>query len=91
MSVSSGVDSSGKRSVRLKPDDLQAIAERVIVLLRDQLQQLPARLVDPGTLGQALGAREEELAARLGRVSAAGARRGRITGASYRPDVEGRR
>jgi hypothetical protein len=77
--------------VRLEPDDLEAIAERVIVLLQDQLQQPPACFVAAGTLGEALGAREEVLATRLGRVSAAGARRCRITGASYRPDVEGRR
>ena len=63
--MSSGVDWSGERSVRPEPDDLEAIAERVIVLLQDQLQQPPARFVDVGTLGEALGAGEEVLAACL--------------------------
>jgi hypothetical protein len=65
MSVSSGVDWSGKRSVRLKPDNIEGIAERTIALLQDQPQQPPARFVDADTLGEAPGAREEVLAACL--------------------------
>lgn len=40
--------------MRLEPDDIDAIAERVLALLRDELQT-PARLVDAGSLAQALG------------------------------------
>ena len=60
--------------MRLEPDDVEAIAERVLSLLRDELLHTPARLVDATALAQALGvdrtwvyAHAEELhAVRLG-------------------------
>jgi hypothetical protein len=58
----------------LEPDDVEAIAERVLALLRDELLHTPARLVDATALAHALGvdrtwvyAHAEELhAVRLG-------------------------
>lgn len=41
--------------MRLEPDDVEAIAERVLALLRDELLQTPARLVDATALANALG------------------------------------
>jgi hypothetical protein len=41
--------------VRLEPDDIEAIAERVLALLRNELPPPPARLVDADTLARALG------------------------------------
>jgi hypothetical protein len=60
--------------VLLEPDDVEAIAERVLSLLRDELLRTPARLVDATGLAHALGvdrtwvyAHAEELhAVRLG-------------------------
>ena len=39
---------------RLEPADVDAIAERVLALVRDELRQTPVRYVDAGTLAQAL-------------------------------------
>jgi len=39
----------------LQPDDLDAIAERVFALIRDELLRAPARLVDAAALADALG------------------------------------
>ena len=39
----------------LEPDDLDAIAERVFALIRDELLQVPARLADAAALADALG------------------------------------
>ena len=41
--------------MRLEPDDVEAIAERVLALLRDELLPAPARLVDATALARALG------------------------------------
>jgi hypothetical protein len=42
-------------SVRLDPDDVEAIARRVLILLRDELPASSARLVDARALALALG------------------------------------
>jgi len=39
---------------RLEPADIDAIAERVLALMRSELQRTPVRYVDAGTLAQAL-------------------------------------
>ena len=39
---------------RLEPADIDAIAERVLALMRNELQRTPVRYVDAGTLAQAL-------------------------------------
>jgi hypothetical protein len=41
--------------IRLDPADIDAIAERVSALMRNELQSTPVRYVDAGTLAQALG------------------------------------
>jgi hypothetical protein len=41
--------------VVLEPDDLDAIAERVFALIRDEVLHAPARLVDAAALADALG------------------------------------
>lgn len=66
------MDWNGERSVRLEPDDIEAIAERVTALLHDQLQQLPAGLVDAVRFAQALGADStvEAIAGRLAELLA---------------------
>lgn len=41
--------------IRLEPADIDAIAERVSALMRNELQSTPAHYVDAGTLAQGLG------------------------------------
>jgi hypothetical protein len=41
--------------MRLDPDDVEAIARRVLVVLHDELHAAPVRLVDAGELAVALG------------------------------------
>jgi hypothetical protein len=41
--------------VSLEPADIDAIAQRVLALLQDQVAEAPVRFVDAGTLAKALG------------------------------------